>query len=31
VVTPGIFVNRIVEVKNPVHEDVLIAEGRIYP
>jgi 3-oxoadipate CoA-transferase alpha subunit len=31
VVTPGIFVNRIVEVTDPVHEDVLIAEGRTYP
>ena len=31
VVTPGIFVNRIVEVPNPDHEDTLIAEGRSYP
>jgi len=31
VVTPGIFVNRIVEVHDPVHEDTLIAEGRSYP
>lgn len=31
VVTPGIFVNRIVEVPDPVHEDTLIAEGRSYP
>ena len=31
VVTPGIFVNRIVEVTDPIHEDVLIAEGRTYP
>jgi len=31
VVTPGIFVNRIVEVTDPVHEDSLIAEGRSYP
>ena len=31
VVTPGIFVNRIVEVTDPVHEDTLIAEGRSYP
>jgi len=31
VVTPGIFVNRIVEVSDPVHEDTLIAEGRRYP
>lgn len=31
VVTPGIFVDRIVEVANPIHEDILIAEGRSYP
>ena len=31
VVTPGIFVNHIVEVSNPVHEDTLIAEGACYP
>ncbi|MDJ0751058.1 MAG: 3-oxoacid CoA-transferase subunit A [Woeseiaceae bacterium] len=31
VVTPGIFVNRIVEVPDPVHEDVLIAAERSYP
>ena len=31
VVTPGIFVNRIVEVCHPIHEDTLIAEGRSYP
>ena len=31
VVTPGIFVNRIVEVSAPVHEDSLIAEGARYP
>ena len=31
VVTPGIFVNRIVEVTAPVHEDSLIAEGAKYP
>jgi 3-oxoadipate CoA-transferase alpha subunit len=31
VVTPGIFVNRVVEVVDPVHEDVLIAAGRSYP
>ncbi|MGI9429810.1 MAG: 3-oxoacid CoA-transferase subunit A [Bythopirellula sp.] len=31
VVTPGIFVNRVVEVPNPVHEDTLIAEGKSYP
>jgi 3-oxoadipate CoA-transferase alpha subunit len=31
VITPGIFVNRIVEVPDPVHEDTLIAEARSYP
>lgn len=31
VVTPGIFVDRVVEVTDPVHEDVLIAAGRTYP
>ena len=31
VITPGIFVNRIIEVSDPVHEDTLIAEGRSYP
>ncbi len=31
VITPGIFVNRIVEVPEPVHEDTLIAEEASYP
>ena len=31
VITPGIFVQRVVEVANPVHEDELIAAGRSYP
>jgi 3-oxoadipate CoA-transferase alpha subunit len=31
IVTPGIFVDRVVEVPQPVHEDTLIAEGRSYP
>lgn len=31
VVTPGIFVNRVVEVPDAVHEDVLIAQERSYP
>ena len=31
VITPGIFVNRVVEVPDPVHEDTLIAQGRRYP
>jgi 3-oxoadipate CoA-transferase alpha subunit len=31
VITPGVFVNRVVEVPDPVHEDTLIAAGRSYP
>ena len=31
VITPSIFVNRIIEVSSPVHEDSLIADGRSYP
>ncbi|MEZ5198415.1 MAG: CoA-transferase [Bacteroidales bacterium] len=31
VVTPGIFVKKVVEVTNPDHESVLIAEERSYP
>ena len=31
VITPGIFVNRIVDIPHPVHEDTLIAEKRSYP
>jgi 3-oxoadipate CoA-transferase alpha subunit len=31
VITPGIFVNRVVEVSAPVHEDTVIAEGGRYP
>lgn len=31
VVTPGIFVRRVVEVAEPVHESVFLAEGRAYP
>jgi 3-oxoadipate CoA-transferase alpha subunit len=31
VVTPGIFVDRVVEVANPAHESVLVAEGASYP
>lgn len=31
VVTPGIFVNRIITVANPMQESKLIAEGRSYP
>jgi len=31
VITPGIFVDRLVEVPQPVHEDTLIAAGGSYP
>jgi len=31
VVTPGIFVDRVVRVPEPAQESVLVAEGRIYP
>jgi len=31
VVTPGIFVQGIVEVLDPQHESLLVAEGRTYP
>ncbi len=31
IVTPGIFVNRIVTVSDPAHESKLIADGRCYP
>ncbi len=31
VVTPGIFVNRVVLVANPAQESRLVAEGRTYP
>lgn len=31
VITPGVFVDRVVEVTQPFHEDTLIAEGRSYP
>lgn len=31
VVTPGIFVNRVVEVVNPAHESELVAAGACYP
>jgi 3-oxoadipate CoA-transferase alpha subunit len=31
VVTPGIFVTGIVEVTDPLHESLLVAEGRTYP
>jgi 3-oxoadipate CoA-transferase alpha subunit len=31
IVTPGVFVNRVVTVENPAQESLLVAEGRIYP
>lgn len=31
VITPGIFVHRVVMVPNPAHESVLVAEGVSYP
>ena len=31
VVTPGIFVNRVVHVADPAHESVLVAQGASYP
>jgi 3-oxoadipate CoA-transferase, alpha subunit len=31
VVTPGIFVQRVVTVENPAHESRLVKEGRCYP
>ena len=31
IITPGIFVNRIVAVANPAYESVLVAEGVSYP
>lgn len=31
VVTPGIFVQRVVEVSNPMEESLLVAENRRYP
>lgn len=31
VVTPGIFVNRVVEVRDPAHESDLVAQGAAYP
>ncbi|MBT7502469.1 MAG: 3-oxoadipate CoA-transferase, partial [Gemmatimonadales bacterium] len=31
VITPGIFVNRVVAVTDPAHESVLVNEGVSYP
>jgi 3-oxoadipate CoA-transferase alpha subunit len=31
IVTPGIFVDRVIEVANPLHESALVAAGAFYP
>lgn len=31
VVTPGIFVDKVVQVEDPAYESVLVSEGRVYP
>ena len=31
IITPGIFVQRVVEVRDPLQESVLVAEGATYP
>ncbi len=31
IVTPGIFVDRVVEVRGPAHESALVAQGATYP
>jgi 3-oxoadipate CoA-transferase alpha subunit len=31
VVTPGIFVDRVVEIAEPAHESELVAAGATYP
>jgi 3-oxoadipate CoA-transferase alpha subunit len=31
IVTPGVFVNRIVKVENPAFESELVAQGVTYP
>lgn len=31
IVTPGLFVDRVVTVADPAQESVLVAEGRVYP
>ncbi len=31
IVTPGVFVQRVVEVEHPVHESELVAQGAVYP
>ncbi|MBL4831240.1 MAG: 3-oxoacid CoA-transferase subunit A [Aliivibrio sp.] len=31
VVTPGIFVNRVVTVSHPLQESILVSEGKVYP
>ena len=31
IVTPGVFVQRVVEVEHPAHESELVAQGAVYP
>jgi len=31
IVTPGVYVNRVVRVETPVHESVLVDQGSVYP
>jgi 3-oxoadipate CoA-transferase alpha subunit len=31
IVTPNIFVHRVVEVANPLHEHVLVSQNKKYP
>ncbi len=31
VVTPGIFVKKVIEINNPANESQLVADGIIYP
>ena len=31
VVTPGIFVDRLVEISDPIQESQLVAQGKRYP
>jgi 3-oxoadipate CoA-transferase alpha subunit len=31
VVTPGIFVNKVIEISNPAHESILVADEMTYP
>lgn len=31
IITPGLFVDRIVTIENPVHESTLVTNGEVYP